>query len=201
MKEIVDSAYSTFFRKFGEWCGDRAEQIVGGEDKELSQLATVIDDKRRSWYDSIALTKSPIEQILVSGMMFLTDGYNEIYATNGLIPDYINHWGTYFIPQYRIGSYTADFAIICQHNDKMKMIAVECDGHDFHEKTKAQAGHDKKRDRYFTAQGFKILRFTGSEIYQKVDECIDEIQFLVEKTMEELLVEAEIVQPRRLVAL
>lgn len=42
--------------------------------------------------------------------------------------------------------------------------AVECDGHDFHERTKEQAARDRKRDRDLQAAGYLILRFTGSEI-------------------------------------
>ena len=43
-------------------------------------------------------------------------------------------------------------------------IVVELDGHDFHEKTKEQAQKDKDRDRSLTRAGYKIMRFTGSEI-------------------------------------
>ena len=45
-------------------------------------------------------------------------------------------------------------------------IVVEVDGHDFHERTKEQAKRDKERDRYFTKVGYKIYRYTGSEVYQ-----------------------------------
>jgi very-short-patch-repair endonuclease len=45
-------------------------------------------------------------------------------------------------------------------------VAIECDGHDFHEKTKEQARKDKRRDRVFLAEGLPVLRFTGSEIHR-----------------------------------
>jgi hypothetical protein len=45
-------------------------------------------------------------------------------------------------------------------------VAVECDGHDFHEKTKAQAARDKKRDRDLQSLGWRVLRFTGSEVFR-----------------------------------
>ena len=51
-------------------------------------------------------------------------------------------------------------------------IGVECDGHDFHEKTKEQAARDKKRDRDLQALGYRVLRFSGSEIYRDVNACI-----------------------------
>lgn len=53
------------------------------------------------------------------------------------------------------------------------------DGHEFHEKTKQQAQYDKKRDRKLTKLGYKILRFTGSEIYNDVRKCIMEVEDLI----------------------
>lgn len=54
-------------------------------------------------------------------------------------------------------------------------IYVECDGHDFHEKTKAQARHDKMRDRFFVAEGHIVVRFTGSELYGNARQCAAEV--------------------------
>lgn len=42
---------------------------------------------------------------------------------------------------------------------------VECDGHEFHEKTKFQAARDKARDRALVRQGFRVFRLSGSEIW------------------------------------
>ena len=42
---------------------------------------------------------------------------------------------------------------------------VECDGHEFHEKTKSQAARDKARDRALVSQGFRVFRLSGSEIW------------------------------------
>ena len=73
------------------------------------------------------------------------------------------------VPQYDFeldgNGYRADFFIHdAGHPLDIKMI-VECDGHDFHEKTKEQAQNDKRRDRLFDRHGYKVLRFTGREIY------------------------------------
>lgn len=54
-------------------------------------------------------------------------------------------------------------------------IIIECDGHDFHEKTKQQASRDKKRDRDLTTLGYAIYRFTGSEIFKNPSRCFDEV--------------------------
>jgi very-short-patch-repair endonuclease len=50
-------------------------------------------------------------------------------------------------------------------------LAIEIDGHDFHERTKEQAAHDKSRDRNLVALGYHTLRFTGSEVYANPGAC------------------------------
>jgi very-short-patch-repair endonuclease len=77
-------------------------------------------------------------------------------------------------PQVAVGSYSVDFAMRCFACPKVK-VAIECDGHDFHEKTKAQAAHDKRRDRDIQRAGFDILRFTGSEIWNNPVNCAVEV--------------------------
>ena len=50
------------------------------------------------------------------------------------------------------------------------------DGHDFHERTREQAAHDRSRDRYFQAAGLTLLRFTGSELHGDVDRCVADVE-------------------------
>ena len=59
-------------------------------------------------------------------------------------------------------------------------LFIECDGHDFHEKTKEQVARDKKRDRKFVAAGLTIIRFSGSEIWANPLKCTWEVFALAE---------------------
>lgn len=77
------------------------------------------------------------------------------------------------MPQFRVGGYRADFAIFVE--DAVK-ICVECDGHDYHERSKEQAQRDRERDRYFTCDGWKMLRFTGSEIWRDPRKCVRQVE-------------------------
>ena len=54
-------------------------------------------------------------------------------------------------------------------------IAIECDGHDFHERTKEQARNDRSRDRALTLAGWTVLRFTGSEIHVDAIRCASDV--------------------------
>lgn len=52
-----------------------------------------------------------------------------------------------------------------------RKLAVECDGHNFHERTKEQASTDRERDRELQAAGYPVFRFTGSDIWNDPMGC------------------------------
>jgi len=74
-------------------------------------------------------------------------------------------------------TYIPDFSIPVWNISKCegKMFAVECDGHEFHEKTKEQVTHDKVRERELIAEGYTVIRFSGSEIYNSPFNCAREV--------------------------
>lgn len=59
--------------------------------------------------------------------------------------------------------------------NKFTSLVVECDGHDFHERTKQQAARDRSRDRRLQAAGFTVFRFTGSEIWNDPVKVVGQI--------------------------
>lgn len=65
-------------------------------------------------------------------------------------------------------------------------LYVELDGHDFHERTKAQARRDKSRDRAMAADGVTVLRFTGSEVWRDPDACAKETLSIARNKASEL---------------
>jgi hypothetical protein len=54
-------------------------------------------------------------------------------------------------------------------------VVVECDGHDWHERTKQQASYDRARDRALLRIGLPTLRFTGSDIHRDANQCACEV--------------------------
>lgn len=68
-------------------------------------------------------------------------------------------------PQFRWNDYRIDFCLRAWARPD-RMVFVECDGHDFHERTKEQAERDRSKDRAIQAAGIGILRFTGREIWR-----------------------------------
>lgn len=68
-----------------------------------------------------------------------------------------------------------------QYLDILKII-IECDGHEFHEKTKEQVIKDNERDRVLQSYGYNVVRFSGSEIYNHLTGCGQKIRkFIITK--------------------
>jgi len=87
------------------------------------------------------------------------------------------------LPQCHVSTggvrYRVDFALICQS----VKVAIELDGHDFHERTKQQAKRDKSRDRALSREGWNVVRYTGSEVYEDVHACIDDVLEITSKLL------------------
>lgn len=135
-----------------------------------------------------AQCQSPIERLLLAALVADRDrgiGIDiDFFSTRLPPPPFECMMVT---AQSEIAGYKADFLIdVCLRNGN-KVIVVECDGHDFHEKTKAQALHDKRRDRIMTHTGARILRFTGSEIWADPARCAEEIYSLAETMVDQCI--------------
>lgn len=76
--------------------------------------------------------------------------------------------------QTKIACCVVDFVVATRiHVGMTVKCFVECDGHDFHERTKAQARRDRSRDRYLQAIA-PVLRFTGQELWEDSERCWQE---------------------------
>ena len=62
-------------------------------------------------------------------------------------------------------------------------VAIELDGHDFHERTKEQARRDKSRDRGVAKLGWAVARFTGSEVHASPATCVSEVLAIAAKRL------------------
>lgn len=89
----------------------------------------------------------------------------------------------WLMPQFEVPTakhnYYVDFAV---DGVSGLNIAIECDGHDFHEKTKEQVAHDNERDYNLKMAGWDILHFSGSQIYNAPFKCARQtINYVVEE--------------------
>ncbi len=89
-------------------------------------------------------------------------------------------WRFHVTHQYEVptgrGLYRLDFVVdYWPIADTEVTVAVEVDGHNWHERTPMQAARDKSRDRALVSSGFPVLRFTASEVWRVPEECASEI--------------------------
>lgn len=122
-------------------------------DEDAWKCVTDLSNDNLEWYKSmLEKCQSPIEQQMMAS--FISHGMAS--AIHQQVP---------------IGTYRVDFTLMSAG----AFIVVECDGHEFHEKTKEQVERDNKRDRYLQQEGWRVFRFSGSEIHNDADKCVDEV--------------------------
>ena len=150
----------------------------------LAELAEgAAEDAREAFYERLedheGQWESPIEHLFLAGCIE-TFGKPWFPFEFEILPkpypwlpinvpeEYADLRSVCLIPQCRVGTYRVDFMFSIISNRKVRGLVVECDGHEFHERTKEQARRDKRRDREMLGMDLPVMRFTGSEIWADV---------------------------------
>ncbi len=127
--------------------------------------------------------ESPIEKILLTAISLCW--YERSCASNEY-PVYI------FRPQFEINcgkkKYRADLFCDPHETDEgdgilyeAHPLIIECDGHAFHEKTKKQVAYNNQRDYDLKSNGYDILHFSGSQIFNDPFGCANMVFDYIEK--------------------
>jgi very-short-patch-repair endonuclease len=174
---------------------DYIDGYIGTRPREesLALRLMAVQAFQRAYYEFEAAseaTESPIEHamllaltlmgrsLLFGGAVYFTTKCRQIDAD-----DY-----EYLViePQASIGDYRVDFLLthatfeddpepIRDPDGRVRTrLIVECDGHDFHDRTKAQASRDRARDRDLQSRGIRVYRYTGADIWKDVMACAKE---------------------------
>lgn len=160
--------------------------------------------KLRAEYETfLALCESPAEQNFLAAVIeYFGLRYNENSKSgqakfDSVTPACSGLFTLIVEPQVKIqsmdSSYRVDFVFSLMRFAKNGVprfwgkTVVEIDGHEFHEKTKLQASRDKKRDRDILSEGFVTMRFSGSDVYHRAFECVEEIEFHLDRTANEVV--------------
>jgi very-short-patch-repair endonuclease len=161
---------AAFFAAFEEDCAG----VFGKQHTGAAKQRTLEKIRSQFTHAAAKLCKSPIERLLLAALVWTKYGYETGLVEISTMPS--ANTKVVILPQYQIGMRQVDFAIIISGVAKEEIrIVVECDGHDWHEKTKEQAAHDKNRNRDLTIAGWKLLPFTGSEIWRNPQRCAGEV--------------------------
>lgn len=142
-------------------------------DKDKNETIKVITDMLCRGGISYEKCQSPIEEIFSFAYEFL------IVSKGFPISELFN-----LFPQQTVCAnghkYKVDFLFDTErlkliHRDHPLKLAIECDGHDFHERTKTQVEKGNNRDYDLKMAGYEILHFSGSQIYNEPMKCALEV--------------------------
>lgn len=123
--------------------------------------------------------ESPIEQIFITAF--------ELYIK------FLNKENIFLFSQHPIKidnkKYVVDFYFEEDPNvnpfNTDKKIIIECDGHQFHQKTKEQVKKDNEREYDLKMAGYEIIRFSGSQIYNEPFKCAEDAYNYIMKSIKE----------------
>ena len=121
--------------------------------------------------------ESPIEQILwlTLNLYNLTFNKNYVFEEQAEIEANGKSYRLDFL-------YQEDFMEDVEHPYR---LAIECDGHEFHEATKEQVIKRNNRDMDLKMEGYDVLHYSGSQIFNKPYRCAKEICEYITKKLEE----------------
>lgn len=141
--------------------------------KQLLDEGNDIEDVR------VLKCESPIEQLMflaLEDMFKHFDLFNERYLFRLEVQEEI---------KFRNSKYRTDINLtMCDLQRKFNhCFVIECDGHEFHEKTKGQVRKDRQRERHLMQLGYRVIRFSGSEIFENPDESALEVWKIIKKVI------------------
>jgi very-short-patch-repair endonuclease len=119
-----------------------------------------------------------IEQMFFNAYVRYDNGWR---LKNKIKPIPVNSKNFLLHPQYRYAGYIMDFLYTEKNNDNNNPalnVCIEIDGQESH-KTKEQRLNDYRRERFLQSKGFRIVRFTASEVFVDADACIKEFMDII----------------------
>lgn len=131
--------------------------------RQVASVVGVQMKQKRARRAAVKLCESPIERLMLEQLLEFFPVWIDDHWEGNREP----YQSLSLRQQRQVGQYRLDFAI----HGMVTKVAVECDGHDYHERTKEQAQHDKSRDRWLVENGWQVLRFTGREVHQHAEAC------------------------------
>lgn len=172
------------------------------QDEILDRLAAEIAAKAAFYEQSQTFGDTPIERLLFGSMSLAMKYLDQEYfsqilvvndqqaaaqlaRTDSKVGEYGGHPTIFAQKQSNLVGWRADFIFSVYatwarepnagRQPGWARLIVECDGHDFHERTKEQATRDRERDRSAQMAGTEIFRFTGSELWRNPLGCAEQV--------------------------
>jgi hypothetical protein len=140
------------FYKLSKFRGLSDEMIEKARDYAIDQV-----DRGNS------VCESPIERLILPWLIMQDYGIHlqplpvlvHIPKEDATMP----RGGVVVVPQFAFARFRVDFALVGRHGPHTKIVAIECDGEDFHDPMR-----DKARDAYLKSWGIDTIRANGASI-------------------------------------
>lgn len=119
--------------------------------------------------------KSPIEQIFITAfdIYILLNNKENIYLIEQEEEKYKNK--KYYIDfVFKADDYLSNLVLRDKIKNHKYKLAIECDGYEFHQKTKEQVEKDNEREFDLKMLGYDVLRFSGTQIYNNPLKCAED---------------------------
>ena len=165
-----------YFKITSKECEERDIELDDIMDKLPKQLQEAINEEVENLKFNILLnlmeSETPIEQIL-GFYIFLTHKAKNDLTFGSIGFEVLDIEKQAEIEIDKDKQIRVDFLISIANYDMGKhfTFVIECDGHEYHEKTKEQAQKDKERDRELLFKKIIPIHFTGSEIVKDPAGC------------------------------
>jgi len=174
------------YGSFVRWENPRANEIfdqgmerelekILQEDKHLSHslMTGVLGGVKVAYDNALRWCESPAEQNFWAAAVWSlgTDDYRyrwpSVWSPDSEMP--LAYYGILLVPQKPAGGYRIDLAVYPHR------LAIEIDGHDYHERTKDQATRGKRRARDLQLLGWTVLPYTGSDVWNDPFGCCEDV--------------------------
>lgn len=164
-----------------------------GVNKLVQNITQFIEDDVRALADDPTIGDTPIERLLMAALIarvsYMASEFSGVLLTTeaARLERLLGTTDAPTVPsaghivisrQHQFEGWRVDYLIHAPNFERLgdwRRLIVECDGHDFHERTKAQARRDRSRDRAAQLVDIPIFRFTGSEIWRDPLGCAEQI--------------------------
>jgi len=155
----------------GMW---RERERLIQEDRHIPYGLTIglVEGVRARYQDGLQWCQSPAEQNFLAAAVWSlgTKDYGycwpSVWSPESDPP--LTH-GLLIVPQQPAGGRYIDFAVYPHR------LAIEIDGHDYHERTKDQATRGKRRARDLQLLGWTVLPYTGSDVWNDPFGCCEDV--------------------------
>lgn len=166
-KKITEDNFEDFcLENRKNWLSDRVETFIIGNCSDYQMLLE----------ESLIDCESPIEQLLSIYLVVLQ--LENIVLYNPFIDVVTIEKQKEITIENK--KYRVDFLIpVVYKNQGEIMFVIECDGYEFHQKTKEQVESDNQRQRDLQEFGYEVIRFSGTEIYHKPYRCAEQIKNII----------------------